>query len=292
MNASSKRVFYYQADANPIGGYLTHPFESVLKTQTSASLGQAGGHIAARAESFHLDDLIRTGAHYSQTTGSVQKTTGNWTTLVTSVVEDLNVFEVVTADRIVSRLALEHSSAVGQYYPKVTFVGCQYENLRIDGLSVTPAVDLELLSDPGSSVRSAKEGDILSEAAPKLEFPARPWPQVPSFLNRAIAQSNQILKTEGVPDWLKSRFDWISSDTERAKRGYVLASLVNGVHDAAPGSSFGHVVHVPGFGNIFLGELIVTPVGFDLTMLRIEMGCLAEGNISFASGRGTGFPMP
>ena len=296
MNASSERVFYYHADANPIGGQLTHPSEAVLQSEASVSLSQAGGNTSKRSESFNHANMIRTGAHYSQTTGSVHKQSGNWTTIVTTAVEDLNMLEVVTADRMVAQLSIEHSRVAGQYYPKVTLIGTQYENLRIAGRAVTPAVNLDLFvaSDADRASRSNEQSGKLSlETEPNLiEFPDLPWPEMPAFLNTAILQSSQILKTEGVPEWLRSRFDWIASSEQRAKRGYVLASIVNGVHNAAPGSSFGHVVQVPGFGNIFLGELIVTPLGFDLTMLRAEMGCLADGTVSICSGRGNGFPSP
>ena len=296
MNASSDRVFYYHADASPIGGYLTHPFEKVLPTNSSVSLSQAGGHSNSRVENFHLDDLIRTGAHYSQVTGSVEKQTGNWTTLVTSVVEDLNVLQVVTADRIVSQLTIEHSSKPGQYYPKIAFTGSQYENLRINGKDVVPAVNLDLLSapEPDGDVRSVIQDDMLpvEAASSRIEFPDMPWTNVSPFVSRAVAQSQNILNAEGAPEWLKSRFQWVPLSEERAKRGYILASLVNGVHGVAPGSSFGHVVHIPSFGNIFLGELIVTPVAFHATMLRVEMGCAATGNVSFGTTHGNGSPMP
>lgn len=296
MNASTERVLYYHADASPIGGYLTHPYEAPIQSQASVSLSQAGGHAAARSESFHLDNLVRVGPHYSQVAGSVQKKTGNWTTLVTSVVEDLNVLEVVTADRIVSRIAIEHPRADGEYYPKVVFVGTQFENLRIAGRSVKPEIDLNLLSapEPDHSQRSVMEGDILPpEYAPRgIEFPDRPWNEVGAFVHRAVDQAERIVGNKGAPAWLKRRYEWMLSAEARAKKGYVLSSLVNDVPGAAPGSSFGHIVHVPGFGNIFLGELIVDQASFGLTMLRIEMGCLAEGDLSFSTTHGNGLPMP
>jgi hypothetical protein len=52
------------------------------------------------------------------------------------------------------------------------------------------------------------------------------------------------------------------------------------------------VLHVPGFGNIFFGELIVALNSYRLTMMRIEMGCLAEGNISAASAFSNGSTFP
>ncbi|MEO6803793.1 MAG: hypothetical protein ABI197_11200 [Granulicella sp.] len=294
MQASHERVLYYHADASPLGGSLTHPYESALDAQASVSLNQSGGHASARIEKFKLDDLIRSGAAYSQVAGSIEKSTRNWTTLVTSVVEDLNLLEVVTADRIVSRLAIEHPRE--GYYPKVAFVGCQYENLRINGKPVTPELDLNLLTldKPETQPRKEAEGGKLSTkpAPPDLEFPDTPWPEVKSFVDKAVEQARRITDAKGAPDWLKRRYEWMNSAEVRSKKGYILCSVVNEVSGTPRASTFGHVISVPDFGNIFLGELIVDPKSFQLTMLRVEMGCLAKGHVSFAAARANGFPMP
>ena len=299
MNASEKRVMYYHASASPISGFITHPFEHVLQSNSSVTLGQAGGHAMARVNSFRVDELMRSGAAYSQTTGSVDKLTGNWTTLVTAVVENLNVLEVVTADRIVSRIALEHNCDEGKYYPKVTFVGTQFENLRINGYTVDPVLDLNLVSGPhrNTASRSDEEGDMLSaEAAPQhVEFPDVPWPDEQGFVQRAVAQSNPIVNTKGrgeAPAWLRRRYEWMQDPQARAQKGYIACSLVTAVRGAGPDPVYGHVIAVEGFGNVFLGELLVDQASFKLTMLRMEMGCLATGTVSCGTTHGNGSPMP
>jgi len=59
-----------------------------------------------------------------------------------------------------------------------------------------------------------------------------------------------------------------------------------------PARSFGHVIHIPDFGNIFLAELTVNHNSYHLTMIRVDMGCLAAGSASLATcnvnGRGSG----
>jgi hypothetical protein len=70
------------------------------------------------------------------------------------------------------------------------------------------------------------------------------------------------------------------------------------------GTSFGHVIDVPHFGKIFLAELKVTrepsknpkseadKYRFHLTMIRLDMGCLAQGSAAVApvdtNGQGRG----
>ena len=104
--------------------------------------------------------------------------------------------------------------------------------------------------------------------------------------------------------------------TAQAKRG--VFRLPNGVDPrlfrpkrmtGAPGIPFGHVIDLPHFGKIFLGELTVTrELGkpataksnnaepdtylFHLTMIRLELGCIAQGNSSIvmADANGKGKP--
>ena len=40
MDASQERVFHYHADANALGGVLTHPYKTVITTAANSSAGQ------------------------------------------------------------------------------------------------------------------------------------------------------------------------------------------------------------------------------------------------------------
>jgi hypothetical protein len=275
MNASTKRTFHYHADASPLGGHITHPFENVIHTQASTSLAQAGGHAESRVESYKLDNsvTVTSGPAYSHTTGVVNKTTGTWTTLVSSVVENLNVLEVVTADRIVSKLHVEYPQEGA--HPKVSIVGSKFVNLRVNGESINPVLDIDFL-------KSESKG----------EFPDKHLMEEQVFSNKVSSQYKKITETKGAPEWLAGRHASMKSPESRKKKGYVLCSLVEELRGAKPGTAFGHVLHVPGFGNIFFAELIIAPSSYRLTMMRIEMGCLADGNISAASSFTNGYPVP
>ena len=61
MNASVDRVFYYHADATPLGGHLTHPFEQIVNSAASSALAQAGGHAESSISEFNLSDVISSG---------------------------------------------------------------------------------------------------------------------------------------------------------------------------------------------------------------------------------------
>ena len=275
MEASKKRTFHYHADASPLGGHLTHPIENIIHSQASTSLAQAGGHAESRIESYKLDNsvTVTSGPAYSHTTGVVNKKTGAWTTLVTSVVENLNVLEVVTADRIVSKLHVEYPQEGD--HPRISIIGSKFVNLRVNGESIHPVLDIGLLTSESKS-----------------EFPEKHLMEEKVFNNKVSSHYKKIAETKGAPEWLAWRHASMKSPESRRKKGFVLCSVVEELQGAKSGTTFGHVMHVPGFGNIFFGELVVGPNSYRLTMMRIEMGCIAEGNISAASSFSNGSGVP
>jgi hypothetical protein len=60
------------------------------------------------------------------------------------------------------------------------------------------------------------------------------------------------------------------------------------IHLKPPASSCGHVIHIPDFGTIFLAELTVNHNSYNLTMIRLELGCLADGNLSMVAANVNG----
>jgi hypothetical protein len=161
------------------------------------------------------------------------------------------------------------------YVPKISFVGVNFYNLKINGHPVEVKLDL----DP-----FCVEGDT--------GFPEKPHMEQEKFLEKVTAHSRRITEAKDAPEWLKERHGWTQSDAERKKRGHVLCSLVEGVQGVKHGKDFGHVITVPDFGSIFLGELSVKHHAYQLTMIRAEMGCIAEGNLSFATAASNGLPYP
>ena len=273
MDASKNRVFYYHADAAPIGGHFTTPKETILHSHGSSSLAQAGGHVSASAEKYeHPDKLVSFKKAHSEIEGKVSKT-GSWTTLVTSVIEGLNVLDIVKADRIIAALSVEHPSNGG--HPKASVFGSKFENLIIDGVEINPVLGKNVLP-------THKKG----------RFPDRTIVEDETFLARALRQGKKVTEAKGAPDWVHPRYSWVQSKSARRRKGYVQCSLVDKLQGAKPGSSFGHVVHVPDFGNIFLGELLTSHHAFRLTMIRLEMGCGVHGTVSGGTGDSNGSGAP
>ncbi len=274
MNASKGRTFYYHADANPLGGSISAPFESVISTQASTSVSQAGGHAHDSVGEFRVGHVVSISRAWSEIYATSHHTDGSWVSQVTAVVEDLNVLDIVRAKRMISRLTVRHPHT--GYHPFIEFSGCQYESVTINGATVTPTLDLARYARP------FKRDEILQES----------WLHHKGLVGEAVAHSKLVTDAEGAPEWLAPRYGWVADEKKRSDRGHIVCSLVREIGGTEPKSSFGHVLHVPGVGNLFFGELQVTQGAFGLTMLRIEMGCLAEGTVGFATAHSNGAPYP
>jgi hypothetical protein len=287
MDASQERVFHYHADANALGGVLTHPYKTVISTAANVSLSNAGGFNSSPTVPFHLDHVLRCKAAYTHTAGGEED--GHWTALTTAVIEDVNLLEVVTADKVVAQIATKHPK-VG-HVPSVSFVGSQFVNLRINGESVDPVLDLHPFPAPPPPKKSAASGK--SSAANRLAEIREFSPYHHSEVRKlAKKQSSKLVGPSHDPDVLKRRYGWLASDEEIESRGHLLCSLVTEYRTRDPKNTYGHVVHVPGFGNIFLAEVIFDGKAYHLTMIRAEMGCASSGTVSMAAARtnGTGYP--
>jgi len=166
-------------------------------------------------------------------------------TLATAVISGLNIDDMVAANLAFAQVSTEHPLA--GHVPPVTFLGTRFENLRIAGREVEAVFDLGICGQ-------RPEGD-------------RPYVKDQAFLGRVAQQYEQAREAPGLSESVRGQYHWDSSAA--AQTGKVECSLVSSVGKESSGSSYGHIVEVPGFGTVSLGELTVTRA-FNLTMLTIE----------------------
>ena len=266
MDKNIKRVHYYHADASALGGKIEAPFCQLIPVQAPLSLPPVGGYATARVDRFRLEEIISCKAAYTQVAGSSLDKDGPWSTLVTSVIEGFNILNTFTADRIVAQIATEHPRE--GYDPKVTFVGTQFENVRIGGHPVEIVLDLEVCQ------QGSADG-----------YPSQPCIRDDRFLARVAEQRRRMTDErcipqwcadKSVPNWVRERYQWDNSDTRSGKDG-VLCTVVKEIRGQFPGRSFGNVFEIPEFGKGFLGELLVDATSFRLIMARFELGCGVSG---------------
>ena len=277
MRSKVKKTYYFNAEAHPLGGFIEKPFEKHIPSQASGSLPAVGGHVTMRSDVFNFEEIVSCRSAYSRISGS-QDEDGSWWTLATSVVEGLNILEVVTAERIVAQISVQHPADGGS--PQISFAGSRFERLRIAGCDASPAMNSGFQAPGRGAGGSPNPID---------------WTL---FQETASQQAAKLVKGIEADDdrnafrSLTERYGWLASKRKPGAHECVLCSLVDGVDRAIPGKSFGHVVHIPHFGKIIFGEIVAFPASVQLSMIRAELGCATHGAMTMASAKANGSTYP
>jgi hypothetical protein len=276
------REHEYHAEAHALSGHLHHPVEQSIKPQAFVRLEKHGGYLSERARDYRLEGVFSFRHSYTQVAGNRdQKKDHGFNTLATAVIEDFNVLDVVTADRIVSQISTDHP-LVG-YVPTVTFLGTRFENLRIAGKEVDVDLDLDFLGP-----KPAKDASYLKDAG----FRAR------------VEKQFARIRGQNLPPAILGRYNQVPPESK--PEASIECSLVSKAEPSRFGRPCGHVIEIPGFGRILLAVLriehwdpnkktgVPMRTKINLTMLEIEMGCIGHGNAAAGNtivngqGKGTG----
>jgi hypothetical protein len=278
MAEDKPREHHYHAEATVLSGDLSHPLKQEIKPQTNAKLSVEGGYLSEHSEPYRLEGLISFDKAYTQVAGGEDpkgKENG-WSTLATTVIENLNVLEVITADRIVGQVATLHPK-VG-YVPKIHFLGTRIEGLRVAGHPV------KVVFPPYHPYHF--DAPINDSAYTKH----------PGLIQRVRDHFANIRSAKDSPADLLKGYNQAVPKTESGKE-ILECSLVSQVEvEGAPDSirGFGHVLHIRDFGKVHLGLLRIEHSDFnaqgvpkmtlvDLTMLKLEMGCVSAGDTSLGN---------
>jgi hypothetical protein len=100
--------FHYHACAHAFAAQFTRPFHEQIDVIAGSALPPTGGHGHAIHENFRFRQFISFKRAYTHVSGGFQVEDKSNNTLVTSVIEGLNMMDVLTADRIVCRLYSKH----------------------------------------------------------------------------------------------------------------------------------------------------------------------------------------
>ena len=286
MDNQAPRTHFYHADVNGLGGRIDRPFDQIVPVQASLSLPASGGYASIRSDDFRFEGLISFRSAESKVAGSQSPRNGSWNTVVSTCIEGLNILNVVTADRVVAQIATEHPAE--GYFPKVSFVGTQFQNLRISGHEIDPVLDLGFC-DAGSGDEYPKQARIDDKA----------------FLRKVDEQHREIhaapknkdKRWSRYRDLLEQRYPLPQTDSNpegagNRERGMVLCSLVQKVRSEYPGKTFGHVLVIPEFGRISLAELLLDHNSYQLIMVRLELGCPVCGTLTVGDTRTNGSSYP
>jgi len=262
-----KRIHHYHADGSALGGMISLPKSAFIPSQAEVSLAPAGGATSDKTGPLNFDDIVSCSSTETHASGSQDPSSGCWSTLVTSIVNDLNIRKAVTAENVVAQISVEHPR--DGYTPKVTFVGSQFVNLRIGGEPVKAVINDKILT-------------------PAADFPPVPWTRNREFHDIIREQKRNRNKGKPTPDWAAQLLTDADPLDGFDEKGYFLCSLVDGIDGKFPGEPCGHLVKIPDVGKFIFGELSVDHGSFRLVMIRAELGSPVTGSISAAASRTNG----
>ena len=273
MSTSNKKVFFYHAHAVGVGGSFVKPIERVIQSQASTTLSISGGYGSARVEDFRFEEILSFKSAHSQVAGSYNGKTGNYETLATATVEGLNIVDIVTADRVVARLSSSHPESGEE--PKIVTTGSHFVNLKVAGHLVEVKIDsniscsLATYTDFRNSFKDKKFRQSLCDHSL--------WGKLP----------------ERAPQYLINEYGWQKPDDFSESKGLVRCSLVEELRfDSTEITRFGYILDIPQFGRIYLAELLISRYARRLNMLRVEMGCPAEGSVTISGSESNGSTYP
>ncbi len=274
----------YHAEASALKGSLKLPIAQEIEPQAHTKLPERGGYLTQRIDLYRLESIISFRSAYTHVGGNLSdKPGGGATTLTTTVVEGLNVLEVVTADRVVGQMITEHPpEGHKRYIPSISFLGTRFENLRIAGYPIQLEFDQGIFGPN-------RVDDV-------------PYTHEPGFVSRVSRQYERILDDKNLPVKHQERYNRLSSTLGNSEE--VECSLINQVAGFLPGRAaiFGNVITIPGFGTITLAKLTVKhenpheetkvpkKTTFTLTMIDLDLGCVVSGGVPIGNGNSNGTP--
>ena len=281
MSEVNGRTHTYHAEASVLEGHLRLPLEQKIQPQAHSKLHPTGGYLAQHAKDYKLEAVISFKSAHTHVAGNLDTKPGRgWATLSSTMIEGLNILDVVTADRIVGQIITEHP--LHGYVPRISFLGTRFENLRIAGVPVDLQLDHKIL------------GPTPAEDAP--------YTLDPGVIARVSAQYNRIGNQANLPSDLAEGYNRLAGNLGKSET--VECSLVNQAAGAFPGVCFGHIIHIPDFGTITLGKVCLKHEEFKegtgipkkttvhLTMIDLKLGCAVSGTGGVGGGSTNGSTWP
>ena len=279
MSEVNQRTHTYHAEATALSGSIIQPLKQKIYPQAYSKLSDQGGYLSQRSKSFRLEEVLSYESAYTQVAGQLDPKEGlGWSTLATSVVEGLNILDVLTADRVVAQISTVHP--LTGYVPSISFLGTRFENLRIAGHRVELRLDLDLFGDKPA-------GD-------------RPYIGDPDVDARISRQHKAIRECDQLSHAISARY--VAQPVSEKGATTVYGSLGTEVGGSYPGRTFGHMIDIPNFGQIYLATFRLEHSDFDkevpkktlleFKMIEVQMGCIASGSADVSDAVVNGATVP
>jgi len=285
--------YRFRGSAFGAAGQVTRPFHEVIEVQAASTLPQIGGHGTGHSVDFRHRHILRFDLAHTQVTGSKygseDDAKATYSTRVSSVVEGLNIADVITADRVVAMLVSTYTpTSNGE--PSVRLVGTHFDNLRIAGVRVEVDLCVEVFDHHhthGSLAGAYANNDEDKEVSKRV---VQAKGGIRGLIDRLTLAGHEKKNQEHFRKWITH--DEVECETLPATGGGATClSLVRGIQPPPPGiECCGHMLHIEGFGTIRLAELEIFKTTRVLTMIQVKMGspCGADMAVGGVADGGDG----
>lgn len=292
--------YVYGATAYAVAAEFDRPKKHSLPPQAALVLSVHGGHGTHRIPGQKLDGLISFEEAYAEVGGSYDDCHDTYTTHAWSVVEGLNVADMLTADRVVSRMAVYYP-APGKEEPSFDITGSYFENLRIAGYPVD--VKLDTLLHHEHNTYSKLASGLESVSSPKAAKAGQSPRADQLLLGRGLhgLSQDELNDVEETYHALKGMSGLVNGWKAKAtaKRAtnpgqgiYRLSAAnqldFNGQAGSSEVTGYGGIVCIPKFGVVRLAEMVVHQHTRTLTMFQVQMCSSGHGTTTGGGASGSG----
>jgi hypothetical protein len=266
----SGRRFLYHAHGSAVGGSITQPFKADIASSSATSLPVIGGFGCAKDGPNQLKDVISYESARTYVSG-IKTDDGAYNSVVTCVVEGLNILHMITADAIIGRISSNHKDGE---QPEIIPLGSSFENLKIAGQPVQVDLNHDVFTEnpTHAALLSHHESGGKGNKGAKLK-----------------ARYHWGLNSEKVPAALaKGMLMEPGAGFSKSKSNGVLhTSLVKQVRPVGTGNSaeelpYAYAIYIPHVGNLYLAEVFSSADTKRLTMLRLDLGSPFVGTVALA----------
>lgn len=279
------KTFFFHSQGVGLGGIVTRPFQQLIDSRAATSLPITGGKASASSGKHTVPDLkdpqceglpevVSIESALTELSGTLDDD-GVYRTRVSATVTGLNVGSVVTADTVVANLLSEHYP--GEDEPRINVSGSTIVNLRVNGQPVTVDFDDTLFNNLNTYSRFKDEFD-----------------RIPTFkkdIRRRFLWGD--LQPDEIPACLQEQYKFTEKQQSLPEaKGIVPCSVVRGASGSSGFQTFRHVLVIPDFGVLFLGELLMEKDARRLTMMRFQLGSPMAADLTVASGEANGSTWP
>ena len=263
--------YNYQASAYGVAGQIDRPVSQTIPIQASSTLPPTGGHGTHSVPAYQLGRIVSFSAAHTEVGGSCDDLNKMHATYACSVIENLNIMDVVLADRVTSRLTIYYPSDVDDesVEPSFSIAGSQFDNLRIAGHQINLNLADNIFNDSTYSTfatHSERDRWLIGEG-----------------LNNPVGLDHN----QAIVDDIARRYNaWRHRNQQYPNMAYWGSAASRLALPQGTGlQNFGGIVCVPRFGVVYLCTMRIERNTRQFNMIQV---CMCSPGSGFVGTGGTG----